>query len=316
MELRYQELPHGITCIDTWLMRPGLAACYLIGSGEHFGFIDTGTPNSVPLLLELLKRKGIAPQQISHVMPTHVHLDHAGGTGALMQALPEAKLVVHPRGARHMIDPGKLEAGALAVYGHATFERLFGRLVPVDASRVIEAPDGFELDFHGRPLRFLDTPGHARHHYVVYDARSQGLFTGDTFGASYPELNAGRRPFIFPPTTPIQFEPRVWKETLDRLLSLSPKRIYVTHFGMHQEPDKLAARLKDSIDEYVSIAVDLEQSASRTKAITDALMNYSINTLLDSGCTLPRETMTDVLKGDMALNAQGLDYWLSHGRAA
>ncbi|MFM1895615.1 MAG: hypothetical protein RLZZ385_689 [Pseudomonadota bacterium] len=315
-ELRYSELPHGITCIDTWLKRPGLAACYLIRSGDHYGFIDTGTPNSVPFLLELLQRKNIAVDQVSHVMPTHVHLDHAGGTGALMQALPKARLVVHPRGARHMIDPAKLEAGALAVYGHATFEKLFGRLVPVDASRVIEAGDGYQLDFHGRPLQFIHTPGHARHHYVVHDSLSQGLFTGDTFGASYPELNGGRRPFIFPPTTPIQFEPQVWQATLDHLLALEPRRIYVTHYGMHPEPDKLAVQLKDAINEYVEIALDLEQVPSRGEAITQALLNYSINTLQDAGCMLSPEAMTEVLLDDMALNAQGLDYWLSHGRVA
>lgn len=120
----YQELAYGITCIDTMQQRRGLAACYLIEHDGMVGFIETGTNKSVPILKEVLRRKGIAPESVAYIMPTHVHLDHAGGVGGLMQAFENAQLLVHPRGARHMIAPKKLQAGATAVYGEAEFEAM------------------------------------------------------------------------------------------------------------------------------------------------------------------------------------------------
>ncbi len=227
-QIYYQDLGNGITCIDTLLHRPGLASCYLVEQGGVAGFIDTGTNNSVPILLEVLRRKGISHDDVLFVMPTHVHLDHAGGAGGLMQHFPNATLLMHPRGARHMIDPARLEQGSLAVYGEAAFAEMFGRLIPVDAGRVQEVDDGFELDLNGRKLTFLDTPGHARHHYCVYDELSRGIFSGDTCGASYPELNNGRARFIFPPSTPVQFDPTAWCETLERVMLYHPERMYVT----------------------------------------------------------------------------------------
>lgn len=310
-QLRFLDLPHGISCIDTLLGRPGVACCYLIREGSKVGFIDIGTANSVPFLLELLQRKGIAREDVEYVMPTHVHLDHAGGTGQLMAALPRAKLLVHPRGARHLINPAKLQAGSTVVYGSDKFAALFGTLIPVDASRVIEVTDGFSLDFNGRALVFIDTPGHARHHYCIYDERTEGIFSGDTCGASYPELNNGSRRFVFPPTTPVQFDPAAWKQTLLRLIELQPQRIYVTHYGMHNDPISLLEQLRHTIDEYAAIAEDCRDSENRQQRISQALMQFSINSLLDSNCGLTVTDISKLLASDMNLNAQGLEHWLT-----
>lgn len=308
--IHYQELGNGITCIDTHLGRPGLAACYLLEHDGMAGFIDTGTNNSVPILLEVLKRKGIPRDAVAYIMPTHVHLDHAGGSGGLMRHFTEATLLVHPRGARHMIDPAKLEQGSLAVYGEEAFGKMFGRLLPVPAERVQEAGDEFELDFNGRKLLFLDTPGHARHHYCIYDELSQGLFTGDTFGASYPELNHGKNRFIFPPTTPIQFDPSAWLETLDRLMALQPERIYVTHFGMHENLKPLHKLLRQTIEDYADIAQEFSAMDRREKRIADSILQSSINYLLDQQCAVDTDTIKTLIGRDMELNAQGLNYWL------
>jgi len=307
----FSDLGNGISCIDTQLHRPGLAACYLIEHEGMAGFIDTGTNKSVPILLEVLRRRGLTPASVGYVMPTHVHLDHAGGAGGLMQQFPNASLVIHPRGARHMIDPSKLEQGSLAVYGEAAFRQMFDRLIPVEADRVIEAENGFELDFNGRRLVFLDTPGHARHHFCVVDEMSNGLFTGDTFGSSYPELNAGKARFIFPPTTPIQFDPSAWMQSLDRLMSLSPERIYLTHFGMHEGVEPLAKLLRQTIEDYAEIALEFKQAENREEKIHDAILQAGINYLLDSQCGFDTEAIKLSIGRDMALNAQGLDYWLT-----
>lgn len=308
--IHYQELGNGISCIDTHLSRPGLAACYLIEHKGLVGFIDTGTNNSVPILLEVLKRKGIANDAVAYIMPTHVHLDHAGGSGGLMQHFTQAKLLVHPRGARHMIDPTKLEQGSLAVYGEEAFDKMFGRLIPVPEERVQEVGDGFELDFNGRKLLFLHTPGHARHHYCIFDELSQGLFTGDTFGASYPELNHGKNRFIFPPTTPIQFDPTAWLETLEKLMALQPERIYVTHFGMHENLQPLHKLLRQTIVDYAEIAQEFSLKDQRERRIAASILQSSINYLLDQQCGVDTDTIKRLIGRDMELNAQGLVYWL------
>lgn len=301
---------NGITCIDTMLHRPGLASCYLIVHDGMAGFIDTGTHTSLPILLEVLKLKNIPREKVAWVMPTHVHLDHAGGVGGLMDSLPEAQLLIHPRGARHMIGPEKLEQGSIAVYGEERFRKIFGQLIPVDASRVIEADDGFELDFNGRLLKFFDTPGHARHHYCVYDELSKGLFTGDTCGASYPELNGGKERYIFPPTTPVQFDPEAWHHSIDRLMELRPEKIFVTHFGMHENPSSLMKLLHRTIDDYVEISVDNKNHKNRKDRIRDSILLSGVNYLLDNSCGMDLEGIKKVIGGDMELNAQGLDHWL------
>ncbi len=308
----FQDLGNGITCIDTMLQRRGVAACYLIEQEGMAGFIDTGTNNSIPVLLEVLKRKKIPRENVAYVMPTHVHLDHAGATGGLMLEFPNAQLIVHPRGARHMIDPSRLQQGSLEVYGESAFAERFGDLIPVQAERVIEAADEFELDFNGRKLLFLDTQGHARHHYCVFDELSQGLFTGDTFGASYPELNQGRAPFIFPPTTPIQFDPEAWYESLKRLMSFDPKRVYLTHFGMHENVAELYVQLRLTIKDYAETAQEFRASEDSQQKIADSILQSGINHLLDQQCGVDIETIKKLIGGDMKLNAQGLQHWLSN----
>lgn len=309
------ELKQGISCIDIQLQRPGLACCYLLVEEGQAAFIDCGTGNSLPLLLAALKRRGLTVNDVRYVIPTHVHLDHAGGAGVLMKACPEAKLVVHPRGARHLIDPTRLEQGALAVYGEQKFAQLFGKLEPIAESRVIEAADGFRLHIAQRPLLFLDTPGHARHHFCIYDEQSRGLFTGDSFGASYPELNHGRARFIFPPTTPVQFDPEAWHQTLDRLMALDAERVYLTHFGMHEDLQPLARQLRQSIADYADIAREFVTANERQQRIQASLMQYSLNYLLDQHCGIEPGQISGLLAMDMQLNAQGLEHWLSQSEA-
>ena len=234
---------HGICAIDAHYQRPGLAALYLLIEGGQAAFIDTGTSRSVPDALDVLRQKGLAPESVDYVMPTHAHLDHAGGAGEMMRRFPNARLVAHPRAARHLIDPTKLITGVTAVYGAEAVACSFGEDVPVPAERVIEAPDGFTLSLGGRALRFLDTPGHARHHFCVWDERSRGIFTGDTFGVSYRELDTENGAFVFPTTTPVQFEPRALHDSIDRLMRYRPRQLYLTHFGRITQAEHAAQQI-------------------------------------------------------------------------
>ena len=306
-----ERLPKGISCIDTrYLQRERLAAAYLVESGGEAAFIDTGTTHALPLLLEALAQQGLSTSQVKYVIPTHVHLDHAGGAGALMQELPEARLVCHPAGARHLIDPSKLIAGATAVYGEDRFQALFGELTPVPAERVVEAPDGFSVTLGERELICIDTPGHARHHFCIFDFESGGIFSGDTFGLSYREFDNDQGPFILPTTTPVQFDPEAWHETLDNLLSLRPKWFYLTHYGKIGEPDRLAAVLHQGIDDFVDIAIAAQQSEDRTAEIHRGLTTWLEKRLEAHGCDMSPEQIETLLGMDLELNAQGLEIWL------
>ncbi len=301
----------GIYAIDAGYLRPGLAAVHLIVEDGRVAVVDTGTRHSLPALLRALQQLGLGVEAVDYVLLTHVHLDHAGGAGTLMGLCPNARLVVHPRGAPHMIDPARLVAGSIAVYGEARFRELYGEIVPVAAERVVQAPDGFELDLAGRQLVFLDTPGHARHHLCIHDAASAGVFTGDAFGLSYRAFDVDGRPFIFPTTTPVQFEPEAAHASIDRILSLQPRAAYLTHFGRVDDLPRLAADLHGFLDEFVSIAEAApKDSTQRHAEISAGLQSLLIERLRRHGCRLEQADLRQMLAHDVELNAQGLGVWL------
>lgn len=306
-----QELNHNIVRVDTGYDRPNLAAVYLIQAGDHAAFVDTGTYHCVPRFLQALDHYGIARTNVDYVIPTHAHLDHAGGAGELMRQLSHARLVAHPRAAPHLIDPTRLIAGTSAVYGEAGFRQRFGEVVPVPAQRVLEAADGFKLELNGRPLEFVDSPGHARHHFCIYDAESRGFFVGDTFGISYREFDTDNGPFIFATTTPPQFDPDAWFHTLDRLLSYSPQRMYLTHFGGVANVPALAQKLRESIQVFVDIAIAAAgDSPERRVRIQQRMLDQLLYGLRTHGCALTTERCGELLATDVELNTQGLEAWL------
>jgi glyoxylase-like metal-dependent hydrolase (beta-lactamase superfamily II) len=306
-----REIAPGITLVDTGYVRPRVAASYLVRGDRSAAIVETATTPCAPRILEALAAAGLAPDDVSHVIVTHVHLDHAGGAGALVRALPRAKLVVHPRGARHLVDPAKLVAGTIEVYGEATFRRLYGEIVPVPAERVVEAPDGFELDLGHRPLRALDAPGHARHHFVLHDPASRGFFTGDAFGLSYRETDSASGPFLFPTTTPVQFDPPALHATIDRMLAEKPERMYLTHFGLVAgDVGSFAAALHRGIDGHVRRARAASPGAGRHEAIRAGLEAELREELVRQRVVLPADEAIRLFREDLDLNAQGLGVWL------
>ena len=311
---RVTDYGFGISAIDANYLRPGLAAVHLMVEGGKAAFVDTGTSSTAAGLIEVLRIRNLDPADISYVFVTHIHLDHAGGAGELMHRFPNARLVVHPRGARHMADPAKLVASAMSVYGEAEFKRMYGAIRAVDASRIIEAPDGFSLDFNGRPLLFLDTPGHARHHYCIFDSRSQSFFTGDTFGISYREFDVDGMEFVFPTTTPVQFDPMAAHASLERLMGYSPIHAFLTHYGRIGHLARHAGELHELIDAHVDIARRLRAAPDRHNALVEELGNLLLRRVVMHGCKLPEEEIRDLLSLDVGLNAQGLENWLDQGQ--
>ncbi len=310
----FEDLGRGLTAIDTGFTRPFFAASHLVVENGRAAFVDVGTTYSAPGLLAVLEAKGLPPEAVDYVILTHVHLDHAGGAGEMMRRLPGARLVVHPRGARHMVDPSKLWEGASAVYGAEAMRRHYGQLVPVDASRVVEAPDGFALELGGRPLVFLDTPGHARHHLCVWDEASRSMFTGDTFGLSYRELASGRGAFILPTTTPVQFEPEALLRSIDRLLGYRPAAMLLTHYSRVTEIERLAAELRRQVGELVALGRAEDGAPDRAARLRAGVEELFLGWAAEHGTPLPAGRVRELLALDVELNAQGLEAWLDRDR--
>lgn len=307
----YYEHSHDIVTIDTGYIRPNFDASHLIVEGEQAAFLDVGTSHSVPRLLKGLEMKGIAPENVQYVMITHVHLDHAGGAGALLQHLPNAKLVVHPRGARHMIDPAKLIAGATAVYGEERFQKHYGTIVSVPEDRVIIVNDLDTLSLNGRSFLFLDTPGHARHHYCLVDEKSNSIFSGDTFGLSYRDLDSDQGEFIIPTTTPVQFDPEAMHQSINRMMSYSPDAMFLTHYSRVSNLSKLADDLHQRLEHYVSLAHEVaDMGEERDHALYTGLQDIIFEAARKHGSLLTEEEIHDLLIMDVELNAQGLGIWL------
>ena len=306
-----QPLTHGIHVIDTGFHRPSFDASYLLVEHGRTAFVDTGTNHSVPRLLQALAAAGVAPESVDYVIATHVHLDHAGGAGLLMQALPHAKLVVHPLGARHLISPGVLVDSARRVYGEPEVTRSYGSIVGIAAERVLRTTDDMVLELAGRPLKFLDTPGHARHHHCIWDERSRGFFTGDTFGLSYREFDTVAGAWIMPTTTPIQFEPEAMRQSIERMVAYAPDWLYLTHYGRVGDVPRLAALLLSQLDAMVALAVSLPNDDARHAALMRGFADIHLTSLQAHGCALPDARILDLLALDLELNAQGMAVWLN-----
>lgn len=314
-DLDLQNHGHGIHSLDSGYVRPQLDAIHLIEHAGRAAFVDTGTGHSVPRMLAALARLNLRPESVDYVILTHVHLDHAGGAGLLMQHLPNARLVVHPRGAPHLIDPARLWAATVAVYGEERARADYGELVPVARERVIEAGDGFGLEWAGRPLHFIDTPGHARHHFCVHDETAAALFTGDTFGLSYRELDQNGRQFIFPTTTPTQFEPAALHASVDKLLARSPRAVYLTHYSEITDVESLGTDLHRLIDAHAQLGeqwADCADAEARERGLTEGVRRIVIEEARSAGAD--PEQWQQVYCNDIPLNAQGIAAWLDFRR--
>lgn len=312
------DYSHGISAIDSGYVRPQLDAIHVVVEQGRVAVVDTGTNDSVPLVLAALADKGLAAESIDFVILTHVHLDHAGGAGLLMSQAPNARLVVHPRGARHMIDPSKLMQATRDVYGVDEATRMYGDIRPVPAERVIEAVDGHTVALAGRTLTFHDTPGHARHHNCVHDATTGHLFTGDLFGLSYRELDRDGRQFVFPATTPTQFDPAAFHASIERMTALRPEALYLTHYGKVGDVPRIAADLLRLVDAHADLGrrcAVIDERAARIAALRTGVRRIAGDEAARQPWGIGPERIDDVLSIDIRLNADGLESWIASGAA-
>jgi glyoxylase-like metal-dependent hydrolase (beta-lactamase superfamily II) len=305
---RLTTFADGITAVDTEYVRPQMDAAHIVAAGGRAAIIDTGPGTAVPLILAALEQLQIAPDQVDFLFLTHVHLDHAGGAGALMHALPRATCVVHPRGAPHMIDPAKLIAGTRAVYGDELYSKLYGEIVPIARERIAITQDGLRFELPGRVFECVHTPGHALHHQAIVDHGATGIFTGDTFGLSYREFDTSRGAWIMPTTTPTQFDPGQLKASIIRLMQFRPRKIYLTHYSEVSDCARLANDMVDAVDEFVRIA--RAAGPNNLSRMRFDLRRLAHESLREHGCTLSDADIDAILSKDFELNADGLVAWL------
>ncbi|HRO59909.1 MAG TPA: MBL fold metallo-hydrolase [Burkholderiaceae bacterium] len=319
-----QLVEHGIHVVDSGFVRPRLDAIHLIEEGGRVAIVDTGVNESVPRVLDALAGLGLGPENVDWIVLTHVHLDHAGGAGELMRLMPAARLLVHPRGVRHMIDPSRLIAGTIEVYGAEAAHRMYGEILPVPAQRVVEAPDGAAIELNGRRLEVLDTPGHASHHLCLFDTRARVVFTGDTFGLSYRELDVGDCQFVVPTTTPIQFDPPALHRSIDRIVALQARAACLTHYGPVSDVERLADDLHRQIDALVVLgktcacrfegaAVDTldEGPGSLRRCLRDGVRDLILAEGRRQGWAGGEDDWLRIFDLDIRLNGDGLAAWLA-----
>ncbi len=305
------DYEHGISAIDSGYYRPMLDAIHLMVEGERAAIIDTGTNHSVPLVLEAMRDKGLQPEQVDYVILTHIHLDHAGGAGLFMREFPNATLTVHPRGARHMVDPRRLVAGTVAVYGEEPTRRMYGDIVPVPAERIFETPHASSIRLNGRELQFLDTPGHARHHVAIRDTRSGHIFAGDVFGLSYREMDQDGRQFIVPTSSPTQFDPGPYHRSIDLILAARPEAVYVTHYSQVRDIQAQGEVLHRLVDAHAALGLrEKDAGAARPERLREGVKRIFLEEARRWGSRLPDDRVLDIYSNDVELNAQGLGFWL------
>ncbi|WP_031409662.1 MBL fold metallo-hydrolase [Geobacillus vulcani] len=309
------DLGRRISLIDLYDLRmPHRTGTYVLHE-ENLAIVETGPSPSTPHLLAGLKALHIDPSEIRYIIVTHIHLDHAGGVGLLLQHCPNAVVVVHPKGKRHLADPSRLIAGAKAVYG-AQFESLFDPILPVPEERLIVKEDGETLELSAeRTLTFYDTPGHANHHFSIYDSYSGGVFTGDTIGVFYPQLQEAGLTFCLPSTSPNQFDPEAMEQSAARLEELRPERIYFGHFGMLDDPQEAFRQLRVWLPKFVAAgkeAVDRHPEAPVSEQVKMAAhrLRNEIMAFLDDHGVPSSSSAHAAIELDLQVCAMGLvDYW-------
>lgn len=298
------EVAEGISAIDTFYGgRERYTAAYLLDAREP-AIVETGPTLSLEHVAAGLERLGLGASDLAHVVVTHIHLDHAGGVGAVCERYPKATVWVHERGARHLADPTRLVASVTSIYGAARMRELFGSVIPVPAQRIRSLADGDVVGLGDRTLTAAATPGHAKHHVALVDSGTGAVFTGDALGIHPPDL-----PVLRPATPPPDFDLEQALDSIERIRSIAGELLLFSHFGPVREVDRicdLAARRFRDWTEAVRGATQRGADLDEIVSILEAESRHDVETGAGAALDLDRlETLSSI-----RMNAMGIvGYW-------
>lgn len=251
----------GIDYADVhFLGHPHIIATGILHGAAGVALVDPGPQTTLDRLTAELRATGIALEDVTDLIVTHIHLDHSGATGHLVRANPRMRVYVHAAGAPHLIDPSRLIASASKLYG-PDMERLWGEILPVPADRVQVLQGGERIVAAGRELRVTYTPGHANHHVSYFDEASGVAFVGDTLGIRRPPST-----YVMPPTPPPEVDLRAWSDSVKRILEWKPSTVFLAHFGPYDDPAPHAEQLVTQLWQWAALARTLVQRQDLTDA--------------------------------------------------
>ncbi|WP_017753544.1 MBL fold metallo-hydrolase [Calidifontibacillus oryziterrae] len=311
MNVRPIDLGNNISFFDIFDMGMEKRTGTYVIHDKSLTIIETSASPSVRYIVDGLKKLNINPKDIQYIIVTHIHLDHAGGAGLLVKECPNAKVVVHPKGARHLIDPTRLIAGARAVYGES-FDELFNPILPIPEDRILIKHDRETIQLENRVLTFYDSPGHANHHFSIHDSGSNGIFTGDTCGIYYQDIS--EFDFYLPTTSPNQFNPEAMLDSIGKFESLNVNHIYFGHFGMSNQPTDVYSKVRKWLPIFVDTAEEVynKYETKDVKQLTNEISEQlfkKIKTYLTENHIPDNHNVYDIIKLDVDICSMGLvDY--------
>lgn len=306
-----------IFTIDALYHQAELAAIHLIREGDKLAIVDTGTQFSVPQVAQAIESLGLSFSNVEYIILTHIHLDHAGGASSLMDLCENAQLLVHEKGAKHIAQPDKLVAGATAVYGEEKFSEMYGQIKRIDPSRIASPADLETVSMGNRTFKFIDSPGHANHHFCIVDIATQSIFTGDTMGVAYRQLREPGHAYVLPTTTPVQFNPQALHNSIDRVMAEKPEWLYYTHYSSLRPTSRIVAGLHEQIDDYVALTQQVAETTSEDTfetTLAEELFAYSVRRGRNELETVSQDDLEKWLTLDSKLSAQGLAFWWQYRR--
>jgi len=303
------EAADGVRAIDSMMCgREKVTSCYLVRADEP-ALVETGPTTSVETVREGLEALGIGPEDLAHIVVTHIHLDHAGGAGALAPHFPRATVWVHERGEPHLADPTKLVASATRVYGEEALNAMFGPVHPVPRERLRAVGDGDRIELGGRNLEVLYTPGHASHHVALLDSTSGGVFVGDALGVFLPDVAVLR-----PATPPPEFDLPLAVQSIERIRDRQPTSILFSHFGPVRQVEEICGRAIDRMRSWTSFVEEALEHTTELPGVVERLRAAAEDDL-DEVPPGRREAVLDRLEvlSSYEMNAMGLMRYIQKG---
>jgi glyoxylase-like metal-dependent hydrolase (beta-lactamase superfamily II) len=298
------EAAPGITGVDTMMTgRPVVTSAYLIHASEP-ALVETGPTTSAEAVLAGLASLDMGPDDLAHIVVTHIHLDHAGGLGRLAAAFPSATVWVHQRGAPHVVDPTKLVASAARVYGEERMSRMFGPVDPTPKDRVRPVDEGDVVKLRDRSLEVMYTPGHASHHVSLVDSDSGAVFTGDALGVHLPDVRV-----LQPATPPPDIDIELGVRSIERIRDRAETLLLFSHFGPVTEVGELCAIAAARLQRWAGIVREAMDETEDLDRITELLRTRTADEFENAAAARDEIDRFEIL-ADMRNNAAGLArYW-------